>query len=73
MKGELDGKTKKRFVVLRPNMHSYLIDKGLINKKWNYRKKCVMKLEIKLKDYKECLGKKQNNNEISTNVQKRGT
>lgn len=33
MKGELDGKTKKRFVVLRPNMHSYLIDKGLINKK----------------------------------------
>ena len=33
MKGELDGKTKKRFVVLRPNMHSYLMDKGLINKK----------------------------------------
>ena len=33
MKGELDGKTKKRFVVLRPNMHSYLMDEGLINKK----------------------------------------
>ena len=57
MKDELDGKTKKRFVVLRLNMHSYLMDKGLINKKWNYRKKFVMKREIKFKDYKECLGK----------------
>ena len=57
MKDELDGRTMKGFVVRGPKMYSYLTDEGLIHKKAKGRQKCFMKREMKLQDYKECLGK----------------
>ena len=57
MKDELDGRTMKGIVVWGPKMYSYLTDEGLIDEKAKGRKKCFMKREIKLQDYKECLEK----------------
>lgn len=43
MKNELVRKIMKNFVALRPRMNSYLMDKGIIDKKAKVIKKCVIK------------------------------
>ena len=43
MKDELDGKMRTKFVRLRANIYSYLIDDGSEDKKAKGTKKCVIK------------------------------
>ena len=43
MTGELNGKIRKEFVVLRPKMYSYLTDDDCVDNKVKGTKKCVIK------------------------------
>ena len=52
MKGELGGKIMKEFLVLIPKMYSYLTYDDCVDKQEKDTKKCVIKQEIKLKDFK---------------------
>ena len=40
-------------VPIRPKTYKYLRDKGHVDKKVKGRKKCMMKREIKIQNYKE--------------------
>ena len=54
MKGKLGGKIMKKFVGLRANTYSYLMDDGSENKKVKDTKKCVIKRKLKFENYKNC-------------------
>ena len=55
MKDKLGGKIMKRFVGLREKTCSYLIDDGSEDKNVKGTKKCVIKRELKLGNYENCL------------------
>ena len=54
MKDELGGGIMKEFIALRAKMYSYIDDKTEL-KKCKGIKKCVIRKEIRFKDYKRCL------------------
>ena len=54
-KEELGGKIMIEFVPLRSKTYSYLMDDGSEHKRANGTKKCMIKREIKFKNYKNCL------------------
>ena len=58
MKDELGGQIMKKFVGLRGKMYSYLKDNNAEDKK---SKKCVIKTNLKFRDYKKCLKASQIN------------
>ena len=55
MKDESGGKIITEFVALRPKTSSYLTDDCKEDKKAKGTKKCVIKIELKFNDYKNCL------------------
>ena len=55
IKDELGGKIMTEFVALRSKLYSYLTDDFEEDKKAKGTKKCVIKIELKLTDYKDCL------------------
>ena len=55
MKNELGGKTMTKFVELRTETYSYLIDDDSEDQKAKSTKKCVIKRKIKFENYKNCL------------------
>ena len=67
MKVEFGGKIMKEIVTLRPKMYSYIRDDRYVDKKAKCTEKCVIKQEIKFKDYKEYL---KNNTVILKSQQK---
>ena len=54
MKDELGGDIMREFVGLRPKMYAYKVG-SKESKKCKGVKKCVVKKDIKFKDYKRCL------------------
>ena len=64
MKDELEGKTMTKFVGLRVNMYSYLIDDDSEDKKAKDTKTCVIKRKLKLENYKNCFEATQLENKI---------
>ena len=54
-----------KFVGLRANTYSYLIDGGSEDKKAKGKKKCVMKRKLKFENYKNCLEATQLENKIN--------
>ena len=54
-KDELGGKIMKEFVALRAKTYAYLTDDDDEEKKTKGTKKCVIKSELMLKSYKDCL------------------
>ena len=67
MKDKLGGKIMTKFVALKPNTYSYLMDDGSEAEKTKRTKKCVIKEVLKFCDYKDCLL----NNEIISKLQQR--
>ena len=64
-KDELGGKIKTKFVGLRAETYSYLIDDGSENKKAKDTKNCFTKRSLKSENYKNCSAiqlKKNRNN-----------
>ena len=55
MKNKLGGKIMTKFVGLRAQTYSYLIDDGSEDKKAKGPKKCVIKRKIKFENYRNCL------------------
>ena len=55
MKDELGGKIMKTFVWLRVNTFSYLNDNNDEDRKANGTKKCIIKRNLKFRDYKKYL------------------
>ena len=55
MKDELGGKIMIEFVGLRAKTYNYLIDDGSKDRKTKGTKKCVIKSNFKLENYKNCL------------------
>ena len=55
IKDQLGGKIMKEFVDLRAKTYSYLKENNDENKKAKGTKKCVIKIELKFQDYKNCL------------------
>ena len=55
MKDELGGKIMIEFVGLRAKTYNYLIDDGSKDRKAKGTKKCVIKSNFKLENYKNCL------------------
>ena len=55
IKDELGGKIMAEFFALRPKIYNYLTYDSDENKKAKRTKKCVIKRELKLQDYKHCL------------------
>ena len=53
------------FIRLRAETYSYLIYDGNENKKAKGTKRCVMKIKIKFKDYKNCLEATKLENKIN--------
>ena len=51
---ELGGEIRTKFVALRPKTYSYLMDDGNSDKNAKGTKKCVVKRELKFKNYKDC-------------------
>ena len=64
MKDELGGKTMTKFVGLRVNMYSYLIDDDSEDKKAKDTKTCVIKRKLKLENYKNYFEATQLENKI---------
>ena len=64
MKDELVGKIVTKFVGVRGNIYSYLIDDGNEDKKVKGTKKCVIKRKLKYENYKNCLEAAKLKNEI---------
>ena len=64
MKDELGGKAMTKFVGLRVNMYSYLIDDDSEDKKAKDTKTCVIKRKLKLENYKNCFEATQLENKI---------
>ena len=54
MKDELGGKIISEFVALRPKTYLYLTDDCKEDQKAKGTKKCVIKIELKFNDYKNC-------------------
>ena len=52
----MGGKIIKEIVALRPNTYSFLT---IVDRKASSTKKCVIKQDIKLQNYKECLENKK--------------
>ena len=65
MKDELSGKIVLELVVLRPRAYYYLIDEGDENERANNTKRCVIKQNLKFKDYKNFLEANQLQNGLS--------
>ena len=59
MKDELGGRIMKEFIGLRPKCYSYLTADGNVDKKAKGTKKCVIKKQIMLNNYVECLKEKK--------------
>ena len=57
MKDELGGKIMREFVALKPETYFYLMDDGSKHKRAKGTKKCIIKREIKSKNYKNCFFK----------------
>ena len=55
MKDELGGKIMTKFVELKAKTQSYLKDDGSEDKKSKGTKKCVIKIKLKFKNYKNYL------------------
>ena len=64
MKDELGRKIVTKFVGVRGNTYSYLIDDGNEDKKVKGTKKCVIKRKLKYENYKNCLEATKFKNEI---------
>ena len=54
-----------KFVGLRAKTYNYLIDDNSEDKKTKDTKKCVIKIELKFEDYKNCLKVTQLENKIN--------
>ena len=54
MKYELGGQIMKKFVGLRAKVYSYLKENNVEDKKAKGTKKCVIKRNLKFRDYKKC-------------------
>ena len=68
MNDELGGKIMTELVCIRPKNYSYLMDNdNNAIKKANETKKCVIKINLKFRDYKICLL----NNETISKLQQR--
>ena len=65
MKDKLDRKIMTKFVGLRAKTYSYLIDDDSEDKKAKGTKKCIIKRELKFKNYKNCLEATQLENKIN--------
>ena len=55
MRNKLGGKIMTKFVALRAKTYSYLIDDGSKDKKAKETKKCLMKINFELENYKNHL------------------
>ena len=64
LRDELGRKTMTKFVGLRTKTYRYLIDNGNEDKKAKGTKKRVIKRNLKLKNYKNCLEVTQLHNKI---------
>ena len=65
MKDELGGQIMKKIVGLRVKTYSYLKDKNDEDKKAKGIQKCVIKRNLKFRDYKKCLKAPQIENKIN--------
>ena len=54
-KNELGGRIMKEFCAIRPKIYSYLMDDDSEDKKSKRTKKCVLKGELMLENYTDCL------------------
>ena len=54
-KDELDGKLLTEFLALRAKVYAYLLEDGSEHKKAKETNKCIVKKEIKFKEYKESI------------------
>ena len=54
MKDEFGGKIITEFIALRPKMYAYKVFNGKEEKKSKGTKKCVIKKQISVQDYKDC-------------------
>ena len=64
MTHELGEKVMTKFVGLKSNTYSYLIDDGSEDKKAKGTKKCVIKRKLKFENYQNCLKAKKLENKI---------
>ena len=55
MKDELGGRIMTEFIALRPKTYTYLMDDNNEVKKAKGTKKCMIKKELNINDYKDCL------------------
>ena len=65
MKDELGRKIMIKFVGLRAEAYSYLLDDGSEDKKSKYKNKCVIKWKLKSKNCNKCLEVTQLQNKIN--------
>ena len=70
MKDELSGNIMKKFASLRAKIYGYLIDDGNEDKKAKGTKKFVIKTNLKLENYKNCLEPTELENKIN-HIQKK--
>lgn len=49
IKDELNRKTRKEFVALKPKVYNYIMDDGQIDKRAEVKKKCVIKQMFKFR------------------------
>ena len=59
-KGELEGKTIKEVITLRPKTYAYLDNDGNNHKKAKGTKKCVIKQELMFQNFKDCWSNNKN-------------
>ena len=69
MKGKLGGKIMTKFVAIRPKTYSYLLDDGSEDRKAKGTKTCVIKRELKSKNYEDCNKAAQLDNKIKNERQ----
>ena len=55
MKNKLGGQIMKKFVGLRPKTYAYLKGNDDESKKLKGRKRCVIKRNLQIKDFRNCL------------------